>query len=117
MSSANPNLAQSITESGASAAKSRSHMPPLKATTPRQASSLWQTGSHSFFPDPRASHVGDIITVDITIADSGQISNTTTRSRNNSDSANLTNFFGLENSGLLRGRQGGARQHGNSTTC
>jgi len=78
-------------------------MPP-QPTTPLQAGSLWQTGSHSFFPDPRASHVGDIITVDITIADSGQISNTTTRSRNNSDSANLTNFFGLEtgitNSGM-----------------
>ena len=70
-------------------------MPPQPAT-PRQASSLWQTGAHSFFPDPRASHIGDIITVDITIADSGQISNTTTRTRNNSDSANLANFFGLE---------------------
>jgi flagellar L-ring protein precursor FlgH len=69
---------------------------PQQPTTPLQAGSLWQTGSHSFFPDPRASHVGDIITVDITIADSGQISNTTTRSRNNSDAANLTNFFGLE---------------------
>ncbi len=47
-------------------------MPPQPAT-PRQASSLWQTNAHSFFPDPRATHVGDIITV------------------------NLTNFFGLEN--------------------
>lgn len=77
---------------------------PQQPTTPRQASSLWQTGAHSFFPDPRASHVGDIITVDISIADSGQISNTTVRSRNNSDSANLANFFGLEsaitNSGM-----------------
>jgi len=72
-------------------------MPPQPAT-PRQASSLWQTNAHSFFPDPRASHVGDVITVDITIADSGQISNTTTRTRQNSDAANLTNFFGLENS-------------------
>jgi flagellar L-ring protein precursor FlgH len=71
---------------------------PATPTTPRQASSLWQTGSHSFFPDPRANHVGDVITVDITIADSGQISNTTTRTRNNTDAANLTNFFGLENS-------------------
>jgi flagellar L-ring protein precursor FlgH len=70
---------------------------PAAPTTLRQASSLWQTGSHSFFPDPRATHVGDIITVDITIADGAQISNTTTRTRNNSDAANLTNFFGLEN--------------------
>jgi flagellar L-ring protein precursor FlgH len=79
---------------------------PQQPTTPRQASSLWQTGSHTFFPDPRASHVGDVITVDITIADSGQISNTTTRTRNNSDAANLTNFFGLENSGLLAADKG-----------
>ena len=70
---------------------------PAQPATPRQASSLWQTNAHSFFPDPRATHVGDIITVDITIADSGQISNTTTRTRQNSDAANLTNFFGLEN--------------------
>ena len=89
-------------------------MPP-QPTTPLQAGSLWQTGSHSFFPDPRASHVGDIITVDITIADSGQISNTTTRTRNNSDSANLTNFFGLENSGLLAGDKGALVNMGSTT--
>lgn len=70
---------------------------PAAPTTPRQANSLWHTGSHSFFPDPRASHVGDIITVDISVSDGAQISNTTTRTRNNSDAANLTNFFGLEN--------------------
>ena len=90
-------------------------MPP-QPTTPRQASSLWQTDAHSFFPDPRASHVGDIITVDITIADSGQISNTTTRTRNNSDAANLTNFFGLENSGLLAGDKGSLVNMGSTTS-
>ncbi|HTW34244.1 MAG TPA: flagellar basal body L-ring protein FlgH [Rhizomicrobium sp.] len=89
---------------------------PQEPTTPRQASSLWQTGSHSFFPDPRASHVGDIITVDITIADSGQISNTTQRSRNNSDAANLTNFFGLENSGLLAADKGSLVNMGSTTS-
>src|SRR3984885_552579 len=61
------------------------------------ANSLWMAGSHSFFHDPRASHVGDVITVDITIADNAQGSNTTTRARQNADSANMTNFFGLEN--------------------
>jgi flagellar L-ring protein FlgH len=59
--------------------------------------SLWQPGAHSFFHDPRASHVGDVITVDVTIADSGQISNTTNTARTNSESANMSNFFGLEN--------------------
>ena len=70
---------------------------PAEPVMPHQASSLWQTGSHSFFPDPRANHVGDIITVDITIADAAQITNNTSRGRTNSDSANLANFFGLEN--------------------
>jgi flagellar L-ring protein precursor FlgH len=63
---------------------------------PHMANSLWAPGSRSFFHDPRASHVGDIITIDISIADAAKISNTTSRSRANSDNANLTNFFGLE---------------------
>jgi flagellar L-ring protein precursor FlgH len=63
---------------------------------PQQANSLWSPGSRSFFHDPRASHVGDLITIDISIADAAKISNTSTRSRTNSDDANLTNFFGLE---------------------
>ena len=63
---------------------------------PRMANSLWTPNARSFFHDPRASHIGDIITIDISIADAAQISDTTTRTRTNSDDANLTNFFGLE---------------------
>ncbi|HEU4548970.1 MAG TPA: flagellar basal body L-ring protein FlgH [Rhizomicrobium sp.] len=59
--------------------------------------SLWQPDAHSFFHDPRASHVGDVITVNVNIADAAKMSNTSTRGRSNSDNANLTNFFGLEN--------------------
>jgi flagellar L-ring protein precursor FlgH len=59
--------------------------------------SLWQPGAHSFFHDPRASHVGDVITVNVSVADAAKLSNSTARSRTNSDDANLTNFFGLEN--------------------
>jgi flagellar L-ring protein precursor FlgH len=59
--------------------------------------SLWQPGAHSFFHDPRAGHVGDVITVNVSIADAAKLSNTSTRGRTNSDNANLTNFFGLEN--------------------
>ncbi len=58
--------------------------------------SLWQPGAKSFFHDPRATHVGDVITVNITVADAAKLSNTTSRSRTNSDDANLSNFFGLE---------------------
>ena len=52
--------------------------------------------ARSFFHDPRASRPGDIITVNITVADNAKLSNTTSRTRANSDDANLTNFFGLE---------------------
>src|SRR6201999_1326778 len=54
-------------------------------------------GAQSFFHDPRATHVGDVITVDVSVADAAKLQNTTSRSRTNSDDANLTNFFGLEN--------------------
>jgi len=58
--------------------------------------SLWQPGAQSFFHDPRAMHVGDVITVNVSVADTAKMQNTTSRSRNNSDNANLTNLFGLE---------------------
>ncbi len=67
--------------------------PPLPV---HQDNSLWATGAHSFFHDPRASHSGDILTVDISIADAAKLSDSTSRSRANADNANLTNFFGLE---------------------
>ncbi len=69
-------------------------MPP--AGGPQALSSLWQPNAHSFFHDPRANRVGDILTVNVSIADAAKISNTTSRSRTNSDDANMTNFFGLE---------------------
>ena len=59
--------------------------------------SLWQRGAQSFFHDPRAMHVGDVITVNVAVADNAKLDNSTTRTRTNSDDANLTNFFGLEN--------------------
>lgn len=69
---------------------------PAAPTEPRGASSLWQPGARSFFHDPRASRVGDIITVNVSVTDAAKMSNSTARSRTNSDNANLTNFFGLE---------------------
>lgn len=71
---------------------------PQPPTEPRGASSLWQPGARSFFHDPRASRVGDIITVNVSVTDAAKFSNSTSRSRTNSDDANLTNFFGLEKS-------------------
>jgi flagellar L-ring protein precursor FlgH len=70
-------------------------LPPPPVPT-RAVNSLWASGARSFFHDPRASRPGDIITVNVTVADTAKLDNTTTRSRANTDNANLTNFFGLE---------------------
>jgi flagellar L-ring protein precursor FlgH len=67
-------------------------LPPITHTD----NSLWQVNAKSFFSDPRASRVGDVITVNVSVADSANLQDTTSRSRTNSDGANLTNFFGLE---------------------
>jgi flagellar L-ring protein precursor FlgH len=60
--------------------------------------SLWRSGSRSFFNDQRANRIGDILTVEIEIDDSAELSNTSNRSREASSSAGISNFFGLEQS-------------------
>jgi len=58
--------------------------------------SLWQPGAQNFFRDPRASKVGDVITVNVSVSDAAKLSNTSSRSRANKDSASMDNLFGLE---------------------
>ena len=71
---------------------------PMPAPTlgEQQPSSLWQTGARAFFRDQRAGRVGDILTVIVTINDQAQLQNETKRSRDNADTANLTNLLGFE---------------------
>lgn len=69
---------------------------PQPPAEPRGRSSLWQPGARSFFHDPRASRVGDIITVNVAVADTAKLSNSTSRSRTNSENASMDNLFGLE---------------------
>ena len=71
-------------------------MPP-PSLTERQPNSLWQTGARAFFRDQRASRVGDILTVLVTIDDQAQLANETKRSRANTDTLGATNLFGFEN--------------------
>ena len=53
-------------------------------------------GAKSFFNDPRARLIGDVITVNVSTADAAKLSNTTSRSRANSENASMDNLFGLE---------------------
>lgn len=77
--------------------------PPVTMPTPapvaleRQANSLWTTGARAFFKDQRASQIGDILTVTINIADNAQLSNSTERTRTNTEGANAANLLGYEN--------------------
>ncbi len=59
-----------------------------------ERNSLWQTGTRHFFKDPRASKIGDILTVLIDINDKAKVDNTTVRSRDNSNNAAISRFPG-----------------------
>jgi flagellar L-ring protein precursor FlgH len=62
----------------------------------RQANSLWRQGSRTFFADQRASKVGDILTVIITIDDSAKFDNKSTQTRDGTNAANAKNLLGFE---------------------
>lgn len=70
--------------------------PEPVAYDPAAPSSLWRSGSRSFFNDQRASRIGDILTVLIEIDDRAEVSNTSNRTRTGSTAAGFSNFFGLE---------------------
>src|SRR5262249_3658822 len=57
---------------------------PAPAMETAGANSLWRSGAKSFFGDQRASQIGDILTVNIEIADSAQVNNSTQRNRTGS---------------------------------
>lgn len=70
---------------------------PGQATyQPASANSLWQTGARAFFNDQRASRVGDILTVQISIDDSAQTSNSTNRNRTSSTQTGASSLAGFE---------------------
>lgn len=62
----------------------------------REANSLWSTGRQAFFKDQRANSVGDILTVVIDISDQATLTNTSQRSRSNSEDAALPALLGYE---------------------
>jgi flagellar L-ring protein FlgH len=79
------------------AGANRISMPlPAPSTERASANSLWRTGARSFFGDQRAAVIGDILTVNIEIADSAQVNNSTQRSRTSSEESGIQALLGFE---------------------
>jgi flagellar L-ring protein FlgH len=70
-------------------------MPPPQVAE-RSANSLWRAGSRTFFKDLRATRVGDILTVVVTLNESASLANTTSRSRTSSEQNVITQLLGFE---------------------
>ncbi|MCA3260802.1 MAG: flagellar basal body L-ring protein FlgH [Telmatospirillum sp.] len=76
--------------------------PPRAEGEGQNNASLWRTGARQFFKDNRANQVGDIVTVIVSIADTADFSNTTTRGRTNSEAADVSSqFLGYSTTDLL----------------
>ena len=69
---------------------------PAPRVPERNPNSLWRAGARAFFKDMRAKQVGDIVTVKMTLDDSATLNNKTTRDRQDSEAANVTNLLGYE---------------------
>jgi flagellar L-ring protein FlgH len=71
---------------------------PMPAQEPEvyPPNSLWRQGARSFFKDQRARTLGDVLTVQVTIADQAVLKNETKRTRSNQDNLAASHFFGYE---------------------
>ena len=73
-------------------------VPPLP---PAMRGSLWQQGSKTFFRDPRARGIGDLLTVAVNLQEQAEFVNNTTLSRQTQNGMTIPSMFGL---GTLIGR-------------
>jgi flagellar L-ring protein precursor FlgH len=71
-------------------------LPDPEGSSTRTANSLWQPGARGFFRDQRATRVGDILKVNVAIADSAKFDNTTNTGRNTSDVSGVDAIAGFE---------------------
>ncbi len=70
---------------------------PKQVAEPSGINSLWRGGASGFFKDQRARNIGDILTVNVAVNDSANLTNTSSRSRaGDSDSLSIGALAGFE---------------------
>jgi flagellar L-ring protein precursor FlgH len=69
---------------------------PEAGDLPQSPDSLWQSNARAFFKDQRASRVGDILTILVSINDDATLKNDTSAARTGTDSLGIPNLFGIE---------------------
>lgn len=68
------------------------NVPPLP---PAAQGALWRPGSKTFFRDPRARGIGDLVTVAVNLKEEAQFANQTKLDRKNANEIGLDKMFGL----------------------
>ncbi|MFH5925186.1 flagellar basal body L-ring protein FlgH [Roseomonas xinghualingensis] len=71
-------------------------MPAPQDARNLSANSLWRPGSRTFLRDQRAANTGDLITILVSIKDTADLSNSTERSRDNSENLGIPRLLGLD---------------------
>ena len=69
---------------------------PRAQTVSYRPNSLWRTGAKAFFKDQRASTIGDIVTVNISINDKATLNNKTEQTRTNDEDNDISKLLGFE---------------------
>lgn len=74
--------------------------PPLQAANvppldPAMRGSLWRPGSKTFFRDPRARGIGDLLTVSVNLQEQAEFANQTDLTRTTANTSGISNLFGL----------------------
>lgn len=69
---------------------------PVPQAEVYQANSLWRQGARAFFRDQRARQIGDVLTVNVTIADQATLENESSRSRANTEDMGIDGILGFD---------------------